>query len=61
MIYQPTRHVSETALFFIASCYFTAVSKFIAGIFQILTHNSGRVTQICLFNTVKLGTSASSP
>jgi len=26
-----------------------------------LTHNSGRVTQICLFNTVKLGTSASSP
>ena len=27
----------------------------------ILTHNSGRVTQICVFNTVKLGTSASSP
>jgi len=26
-----------------------------------LTHNSGRVTQICFFNTVKLGTSASSP
>jgi len=26
-----------------------------------LTHNSGRVTQICVFNTVKLGTSASSP
>jgi len=27
----------------------------------VLTHNSGRVTQICVFNTVKLGTSASSP
>jgi len=27
----------------------------------ILTHYSGRVTQICVFNTVKLGTSASSP
>ena len=27
---------------------------------QILTH-CGRVTQICVFNTVKLGTSASSP
>ena len=27
----------------------------------ILTHNSGRVKQICVFNTVKLGTSASSP
>ena len=26
-----------------------------------LTHYSGRVTQICIFNTVKLGTSASSP
>jgi len=26
-----------------------------------LTHNSGRVTQICVFNTLKLGTSASSP
>jgi len=26
-----------------------------------LTHYSGRVTQICVFNTVKLGTSASSP
>ena len=28
---------------------------------NLLTHNSGRVTQICVFNTVKLGTSASSP
>jgi len=27
----------------------------------LLTHNSGQVTQICVFNTVKLGTSASSP
>jgi len=27
----------------------------------MLTHYSGRVTQICVFNTVKLGTSASSP
>ena len=26
-----------------------------------LTHYSGRVTQICVFNTAKLGTSASSP
>ena len=32
------------------------------GVFErkILTH-CGRVTQICVFNTVKLGTSASSP
>jgi len=28
---------------------------------RALTHYSGRVTQICVFNTVKLGTSASSP
>jgi len=28
---------------------------------KILTHNSGGVTQICVFNTVKLGTSATSP
>ena len=28
---------------------------------SVLTHYSGRVTQICVFNTVKLGTSASSP
>jgi len=28
---------------------------------QQLTHNSRRVTQICVFNTVKLGTSTSSP
>jgi len=27
---------------------------------RLLTH-CGRVTQICVFNTVKLGTSASSP
>jgi len=27
----------------------------------LLAHNRGRVTQICVFNTVKLGTSASSP
>jgi len=27
---------------------------------EILTH-CGRVTQICVFNTVKLGTSATSP
>ena len=29
-------------------------------IYKTLTH-CGRVTQICVFNTVKLGTSASSP
>ena len=28
---------------------------------HVLTHYSGRVTQFCVFNTVKLGTSASSP
>jgi len=28
--------------------------------YSLLTH-CGRVTQICVFNTVKLGTSASSP
>jgi len=27
----------------------------------LLTHYSGRVMQICVFNTVKFGTSASSP
>jgi len=31
------------------------------GLLVILTHYSGLVTQICVFNTVKLGTSASSP
>ena len=31
-----------------------------AEVFELLTH-CGRVTQICVFNTVKLGTSASSP
>ena len=28
---------------------------------SVLTHYSGRVTQICVFNTVKISTSASSP
>jgi len=28
---------------------------------EILLTHCGRVTQICVFNTVKLGTSASSP
>jgi len=39
--------------------YFTT-SNNILKMFQILTH-CGRVTQICVFNTVNLGTSASSP
>ena len=35
---------------------------FVASLYKrLLTHCSGRVTQICIFNTVKLGTSASSP
>jgi len=29
--------------------------------YYLLTHYCGRVTQICVFNTVKLGTSVSSP
>jgi len=33
----------------------------VTGEWRKLTHYSGRVTQICVFNTVKLGTSASSP
>jgi len=33
---------------------------FIVVFSMYLTHYSGRVTQICVFNTVKLGTSASS-
>ena len=36
------------------------VGLFTQFIFDKLTH-CGRVTQICVFNTVKLGTSASSP
>jgi len=38
-----------------------AVTLVSAGNAILLTHYSGRVTQICVFNTVKLGTSASSP
>jgi len=44
--------------------YMSAVSTRVASFvtFQsALTHYSGRVTQVCVFNTVKLGTSASSP
>jgi len=36
-------------------------SSFREQYWPVLTHNSGRVTQICVFNTVKLDTSASSP
>jgi len=36
-------------------------STYIVYVLFVLTHYSGRVTQICVFNTVKLGTSASSP
>jgi len=41
----------ETKVHYSCTHYFTSM---------ILTH-CGRVTQICVFNTVKLGTSASSP
>jgi len=39
----------------------SAEGRFIKLLPVILTHYSGRVTQICVFNTVKLGTSATSP
>jgi len=39
---------------------FRAISCLSSGSQIVLTH-CGRVTQICVFNTVKLGTSASSP
>ena len=45
-------------------CQFLFTNHHAAAIYFLtvpLTHNSGRVTQICVFNTVKLGTSASSP
>ena len=42
----------------VADCGLCRNSSDFAG---FLTHNSGRVTQICVFNTVKLGTSARSP
>jgi len=35
-------------------------TKMLASLYTNLTH-CGRVTQNCVFNTVKLGTSASSP
>jgi len=44
-------------------CYSTILSFLLlrsTSEYKILTH-CGRVTQICVFNTVKLGTSASSP
>jgi len=41
-------------------CMFRAISCSSSGGQILLTH-CGRVTQICVFNTVKLGTSASSP
>jgi len=36
------------------------VNQFFIELYLLLTH-CGPVTQICVFNTVKLGTSASSP
>jgi len=44
--------------FFSFSVYFMDV---IGGKITITLTHCGRVTQICVFNTVKLGTSASSP
>jgi len=42
------------------SDYVTVLLSFVPKPIHSLTH-CGRVTQICVFNTVKLGTSASSP
>jgi hypothetical protein len=39
----------------------TSVKIIFYDIFYMFLTHCGRVTQICLFNTVKLGTSASSP
>ena len=36
-------------------------STSISGMFIFMLTHCGRVTQICVFNTVKLGTSANSP
>jgi len=61
MLLQPYR----IELFYFIGFYMNIRVTFIAEIIfaqflQLLTH-CGRVTQICVFNTVKLGTSASSP
>jgi len=68
-ITQPVHSISEMEyLFHVQTVHFdqpvllsipTAAHR--SSIELILTHISGRVTQICVFNTVKLGTSASSP
>ena len=59
-----TPHIVHYLLFLISRWHFIIISytafrlKFLP--YTPLTH-CGRVTQICVFNTVKLGTSASSP
>jgi len=73
-IIQPTEHGEsfKSRLLYPVPLKRTFLLDFIAGQFsnnrlyyawgtEMLTHNSGRVTQICVFNTVNLGTSASSP
>jgi len=41
-------------------CFLSNAITFTYNLYKQLTH-CGRVTQICVFNTVKLGTSACSP
>ena len=54
---QTFRHVKKL----IPISLLTIPTELLQFISLVLTHNSGRVTQICVFNTVKLGTSVSSP
>jgi hypothetical protein len=66
LVYRNTQHNQLLQLLFSVHnsiCYIQGDAKKMYTLIQFflfLTH-CGRVTQICVFNTVKLGTSASSP
>ena len=56
-----SRYLIQNSILCLASHFMLSSKQFLLGNYtRILTH-CGRVTQICVFNTVKLGTSASSP
>jgi len=60
-VYFHINHTSENLFRMLCKEKKTFVHVFLVRLFcRFLTH-CGRVTQICVFNTVKLGTAASSP
>jgi len=61
LVLQKNCHAKFTSNNFDAQYVCTKFYSLLGGGLAVILTHCGRVTQICVFNTVKLGTSASSP